>query len=122
VRTNLGSVGDLASKEDLRLDDPALAHGEELGVAVPLTGLPQLVLVHDEHVVAGGRHPLELLVGESVAGRETPREVCCPADVVVLGAGEDEVLADEALGGGTVARQVTNEASLGPPSRWLALI
>jgi len=52
---------------DLRLDDPALAHGEELGVAVPLAGLPQLVLVHDEHVVAGGRHPLEFLVGESVA-------------------------------------------------------
>jgi len=94
----------------LRLDDPALADGEEFGVAVPLAGLPQLVLVHDEHVVARGRQPLEFLIRESVAGRETPLEVSCPVDVVVLGTGEDEVLADQALGSGTVAPHVAGEA------------
>jgi hypothetical protein len=63
VRIHVPASGEVAGIL-LRFDDPALADGEEFGVAVPLAGLPQLVLLHDEHVLARVDHPFELLLGE----------------------------------------------------------
>jgi len=102
----------------LSLDDQSVADREEFSVAVPFAGLPQLVLVHDEHVVACGGYPLQLLGSEAITGREAPLEEGRPVDAVVLGTGEDEILGDEAFGGGAVAFDVGGEVAADYIFRW----
>src|SRR5207302_3329940 len=74
-----------AAEEHLRFDNTGVADGEQLDVAVTFSGL-QLVFVHDEHVIAVGRHYMEhLLRYKAVRGREAPLEERRPGEVVILG-------------------------------------
>ena len=88
-----------AAEEHLDLGELAVAHGDEFGIPVAFAGL-QLVLVQDEDAVAARADQLQsLLPIEAIRGRKAAFEVSRPADVVVLRAGEREVLRDEPLGG-----------------------
>src|SRR5262249_30837036 len=66
---------DAAAEEDLRLDHSIGPDREQLHVAVMLSGLLQLVLVHGEHVVVAGRHDVDHLLGrEPICRREAAFE------------------------------------------------
>jgi hypothetical protein len=87
-----------AAEEDLRLDELAVPHSDELGIAVTFPGL-QLVLVQDEHTFRAYADELQDLLGyEAVRGRETAFQEFRLADVIILRAGENEILREKPLG------------------------
>jgi hypothetical protein len=97
-------------EEDLGLDKPAIAHCDELGVAVTLAVL-QLVLVQDEDAGLTSADELQdLLRLEPVRRGETAFEERSLVDVVVLRTGEREVLRNEPRRRVPVLSQVRVEA------------
>src|SRR4029453_12539008 len=73
-------------------------------------GVFELLLVQDKYgVIVGGHDRDQLMLLEGVGRGEAALEEGGPVDVVVLGAGEDELLGDQPLGGGPVLGEVARE-------------
>lgn len=93
---------DFAAEEDLYFGGFAGTDGDDLGVAMPLSGL-QLVLVGNDDVVLVQRGGVQQrLASEPPSGGETPFEVGLPVDVVILRTGKGQLVGEQGLGANTV--------------------